>query len=367
MIQSGIINLLKPAGMTSHDAVSALRRLTGVKRIGHTGTLDPMAAGVLPLCIGSAARINEYLELDYKSYRCEMQLGIETDTHDIWGNVTQDLREHGFLQELREERESREHGFPQELREERESPGERDSGVIGRIEAALKSQEGFISQYPPSYWAIQVNGRRLYDYARHGEAVDVPPRKVHVKSISLIRIDFESARVTFDAVCSKGTYIRAICRDAGRILGCGATMSFLARTSSGAFTLENTVTFEELAENGLAPYLLMPDFPLVHFGKGVVSADRGKWFANGGQLSCSDVRVVKAPEFGRSGTLPQAGSGADSGSGSSDSEDSPLKIREEYRRAYNIYTDSGKFLGVAFFDSKTRSFKADKIFLTDLL
>lgn len=320
MIKDGIINLLKPAGMTSHDGVQMLRRLTGVKRIGHTGTLDPMAVGVLPLCIGSAARITEYLDLDYKKYRCEMQLGIETDTQDIWGTVIQDNRNN--------------------INAAREG-----------IAEVLNTFQGLISQYPPGYSAVRVNGKRLYEYARQGQEVEIKPRTVDIKDITVIRYDMEKGKVTFDVECSKGTYIRTICHDAGKLLGCGAVMSCLIRTASGAFTLENTVTIEELTEHGPERFLLEPDFPLVHFGQAVVSEDRGKWFANGGHLRMSEVKIIKEPVY------RNAGEG--------------LNIRDEYRRAYNIYTDRSNaasteengFLGVAFYNNDYKKLVADKIFL----
>jgi tRNA pseudouridine55 synthase len=320
MIRDGIINLLKPAGMTSHDGVQFLRRLTGIKRIGHTGTLDPMAVGVLPLCIGSAARITEYLDLDYKKYRCEMQLGLETDTQDIWGTVIQDLRS-GFV-----------------FRED-------------QIIDALHSFKGLISQYPPGYSAVRVNGRRLYEYARQGEAVEIKPRQVNIKSITVIHMNPDAGRVIFDVECSKGTYIRTICHDTGRILGCGAVMSCLIRTASGAFTLDNTVTIEELMDGNPEQYRLEPDFPLVHFGKAVVNKDRGKWFTNGGHLRMSDVSITREPEFQKAGD--------------------ELNIRQEYKNAYNIYLEQrpgengNDFLGVAFYEKEQNRFVADKIFLGD--
>ncbi len=319
MIRDGIINLLKPAGMTSHDAVQFLRRLTGVKRIGHTGTLDPMAVGVLPLCIGSATRITEYLDLDYKKYRCEMQLGLETDTQDIWGTVTEDQRGQCTFDQ-------------------------------GRIEAVLSSFQGLISQYPPGYSAVKINGRRLYEYARQGQAVEIKPREVDIKNITVVRMDLKKGRVTFDVTCSKGTYIRTICHDAGRVLGCGAVMSCLVRAASGAFTLDHSVTLEELTESGAEQFLLEPDFPLVHFGQAVVNEERGRWFVNGGHLCMSDVTIIKEPEY----------KNANDG----------INIRKEYKMAYNIYMDQKKctsgetngFLGVAFYKEDYKKLVANKIF-----
>ncbi|MEL7654460.1 MAG: tRNA pseudouridine(55) synthase TruB [Bacillota bacterium] len=320
MIRDGIINLLKPAGMTSHDGVQMLRRLTGIKRIGHTGTLDPMAVGVLPLCIGSAARITEYLDLDYKKYRCEMQLGIETDTQDIWGEIKTDNRSKCNIDKQ-------------------------------QITDALNSFKGLISQYPPGYSAVRVNGKRLYEYARQGQEVEIKPRTVDIKDITVIHIDLEKGKVVFDAECSKGTYIRTICHDTGKILGCGAAMSCLIRTASGAFNLNNTVTIEQLTEGNPEQYLMEPDFPLVHFGQAIVNEDRGKWFVNGGHLRMSEVKIIKEPEF-------------------KNAEDG-LNIRKEYKMAYNIYQDQSDqaaketngFLGVAFYNQDYKKLVADKIFL----
>ena len=326
MVRDGIINLLKPAGMTSHDGVQFLRRLTGIKRIGHTGTLDPMAVGVLPLCIGSAARITEYLDLDYKKYRCEMQLGLETDTQDIWGTIIQDKRGEGF-------------------------PG------ITEVVKALDQFKGIISQYPPGFSAVRVNGKRLYEYARQGVEVEIKSREVEIKELVLISYDQERGLALFDVTCSKGTYIRTICHDAGQILGSGAVMSCLIRTASGAFDLDHSVTLEELTENGPEKYLLDIDFPLVHFGQAVVPFERGKWFVNGGHLRMSEVNIIREPEF-------KNRSSNDAGS---------LNIREEYRGAYNIYLaesnsnekKAGSFLGVAFYNTQYKKLVPDKIFLSD--
>ncbi|MDD2189536.1 MAG: tRNA pseudouridine(55) synthase TruB [Eubacteriales bacterium] len=318
MIKEGIINLLKPAGMTSSDGVNLLRRLTGIKRIGHTGTLDPMAVGVLPLCIGSAARINEYLDLDYKKYRCEMQLGLETDTQDIWGTAIS-------------------------------CDNSTDMPDESKIREALSSFQGVIYQYPPQYSAVRVNGRRLYEYARRGETVEIKPRQVNIRSITVIRMELDRKRVTFDVECSKGTYIRTICHDTGKILGCGAVMSCLIRTASGAFILSNTATIEELAENGPERYLLKPDFPLIHFGQATVNTEKAKWFINGGQLKISDVCILKEPEY--------------------KNKEGGFNIRKEYKTAYNVYVDKDeasadtcRFLGVAFYDENNNKLIADKIF-----
>lgn len=330
MIKDGIINLLKPAGMTSHDGVQMLRRLTGIKRIGHTGTLDPMAVGVLPLCIGSAARINEYLDLDEKKYRCEMQLGLQTDTQDIWGTVLSENKDKAA------------------------------SVTKEQILEELNKFHGCIQQKPPQYSAIRVNGKRLYEYARAGQTVEIKTRPVVLSHVELLAYNQETGRVTIEVVCSKGTYIRTICEDLGNALGCGATMSFLIRTASGAFTLENTVAIEqlqqwkenspngELSEEDADNYRLPTDFPLQYFGTLVLLKGREKWFLNGGYLINKDVTVLEKPL----------------GKGSVNSVElrmNYLNIREDYKQAYKVYADN-TFLGVVFYQPEDQRYVADKVF-----
>ncbi|MDR0569990.1 MAG: tRNA pseudouridine(55) synthase TruB [Clostridiales Family XIII bacterium] len=258
----GMINFLKPAGMTSMDAVSFLRRLTGVKRIGHTGTLDPMAAGVLPLCLGGAARLAEYLAEDDKAYCCEMALGLKTDTMDVWGAVLERAPE----------------GFERELDEE-------------ALRRAIMSFVGRMSQKPPAYSAIKVSGRKLYEYARAGEAAPVPEREVHIKEITVKRINIAERWALMDVRCSKGTYIRSLCNDIGEALGCGAAMSGLVRTVSGCFRIESAHTAEELAAacaeggRGLGGMLLPSDYPLRGMRAVTLEKTAARRFVNGAPVA----------------------------------------------------------------------------------
>ena len=208
-----IINILKPPNMTSHDVVGRLRRLTRIKRIGHTGTLDPMAAGVLPVCIGKSTKIIEYFEQDAKTYRCEMTLGASTDTEDAWGTVLE----------------------TSELVPTEEA-----------LRGAMMSFVGDIDQIPPMYSALKINGQKLYDLARQGKVVERQARRRTIHSIDIIDIDLEKKTVLYDVKCSKGTYIRTLCHDIGVQLGCFAHMSFLMRTQSGQFSLANAITLEQL-------------------------------------------------------------------------------------------------------------------------
>ena len=215
----GFINVLKPTGMSSHDVVDVVRRIFHQKRVGHAGTLDPAAAGILPIALGRAARLVEYLEGADKSYRAEIAFGYATDTGDVYGMVTE-RSEHPVLPAAEE------------------------------IEAVLARFRGCITQRPPAYSAIKVGGKRAADLVRQGRAVDIPPRKVTIHRLELLHIDAVRQRIRIDVDCSKGTYIRSLCADIGAGLHLPATMRFLLRSRVGAFTLADAYTPEELAEAG---------------------------------------------------------------------------------------------------------------------
>ena len=213
---NGILNLNKPAGFTSFDCVAALRRLTKEKRIGHTGTLDPQATGVLPVCIGKATRLLEFMDDVPKTYLCGCTLGLNTDTLDIWGEIKADRR--AEIPDLSAE----------------------------TVERELLSFLGEITQKPPVFSAIRVNGKRLYEYAREGREVEVPERHVTVHSIALKSWNGPKEPFTFECVCSRGTYIRSICRDLGELLGTGACMSSLVRTETCGYKLADAVSLDAL-------------------------------------------------------------------------------------------------------------------------
>lgn len=344
MIKQGIININKPKGFTSHDCVNIMRSLTGIKRIGHTGTLDPMAEGVLPVCIGSAARVCEYLDLDLKKYKCEILLGIETDTLDVWGKIVKDNIEKA------------------------EQLIENQSIAENSIKSVLEKFMGTITQIPPKYSALKVNGRKLYEYARAGEIVEIASRQVYIKDIKLLQLSLNERKFSFEVTCSKGTYIRSMCRDIGEALQCGAAMSGLTRTASGEFSIENSFSIEELKalkqgedirnpETGrivqyaralpteINKYITDVDFPLVNFGKIILNDNRVKWFCDGGYVSEKQVIIKKQPKF--------------------KNEQPHIKVRDEFRQAYSAYMQRDEqeiFLGVAFFNEETREFKADKVF-----
>ena len=212
---NGVILINKPLGKTSHDLVYEARRLSGVKKVGHTGTLDPMAEGVLPVCIGNATKAADMLTATDKAYRAQLVLGMTTDTQDADGEV---LTECGvFLTE-------------------------------DEIINAIKSFEGEIEQIPPMFSAIKVNGKKLYELAREGKEIERKARRVTIKKIDIIEIDIKNYTVTIDVECSKGTYIRSLCEDIGMKLGVGAYMNTLVRTKSGRFVLEQCRSVEELRQ-----------------------------------------------------------------------------------------------------------------------
>ena len=206
----GFLNIYKPVGMTSHDVVSVLRRVTKIKQIGHTGTLDPFAEGVLPICIGKATRLIEYLQ-DDKEYLATVQFGAATNTFDLDGEKV----------------------FTSDKKVSRDD-----------IKEGLKSFEGEILQLPPIFSAIKVKGKKLYEYARKGEKVEIQPRKVVIENIELKNFDEELQQAQILLKCSKGTYIRSIANDLGKILACGGYLIKLIRTQAGKFRFENSVQLD---------------------------------------------------------------------------------------------------------------------------
>lgn len=258
----GILNILKPPGMTSFDVVAYLRGVLKTKKIGHTGTLDPGAAGVLPICIGTATKAIEYITDTDKLYRAEMTLGVSTDTQDSYGEITS-IRTVKLTDD--------------------------------KIKEAIESFVGKYEQIPPMYSAIKVNGKRLYELARQGLEVKRKPRSVEIYSIDVIDIKNiiketpaglnKTTKVIFDVVCSKGTYIRTLCHDIGEKLGCGGHMSFLVRTGAGIFRISSAVTLEDvktIANDGrLGSILVETDKVFLNFEKVVLDKDIEKKFLNG--------------------------------------------------------------------------------------
>ncbi|NLB82361.1 MAG: tRNA pseudouridine(55) synthase TruB [Clostridiaceae bacterium] len=221
---NGIININKQKGMTSHDVVYRIRRLSGIKKVGHTGTLDPNAQGVLPICIGKATKLSDMLTGSDKRYTALLRLGVVTDTQDTTGTVIKETE-----------------------------PCVTDKQLLHAINSFI----GEVFQLPPMYSAIKMNGKKLYQLARKGIEVEREKRKIVIYKISILeRNKFE---VLLDIKCSKGTYIRTLCHDIGKLLGCGACMAELTRTQTGAFHIEDAVTISQIEESGIEKFIIPVD------------------------------------------------------------------------------------------------------------
>ena len=237
----GVLNVLKPPGMTSHDVVDAVRRLAGLRRVGHTGTLDPGAAGVLVLCLGRATRLSEFLMDVDKEYRVELRLGLRTSTGDAYGEVL--------------------------------PPPDPLSGAAAplrraAVEGVLRRFTGEILQVPPMVSAIHHEGARLYELARRGEVVDIQPRPIVVHRIDIVTYARDWTRLLLHVTCGKGAYIRKLCADIGDALGVGGYAHFMVRTRTGTFDVEHARTLEELgalaAEGALDGALISMDDAVGH-------------------------------------------------------------------------------------------------------
>ena len=247
-LYNGILPVLKPVQYTSHDVVAKVRRILRTKRIGHTGTLDPQVTGVLPLCIGKATRLVEYIQDLPKEYEAVVRFGISTDTEDLTGEVIESL--------------------------------DRVELTGQQIEQAIVSFVGEIDQVPPMYSAVKVDGKRLYELAREGQVVERKSRKVTVHQIDIMQIDtsLPHPEVRFRVRCSKGTYIRTLCVDIGRKLGVPAVMAELTRTATGYITLDRCLTFEEIErlhnEGILSDSMIAPDEAIAHIPSAEVAPEK---------------------------------------------------------------------------------------------
>ena len=260
---NGVFNVLKPTGTTSFDICSYIRRLVGEKKVGHCGTLDPAASGVLPVCVGSAVGLSEYLSSSDKSYRAEILFGVKTDSIDLDGNV---------------------------IRAQRVGAPDRQT-----LENVLSSFIGKQYQTPPMFSAIKKGGKRLYELARKGVEIDREPREIIIFEIKLVRLI--GARAIIDVNCSKGTYIRSLCEDVGKKLSIDACMSFLIRTCTAGLRIENSFIPERLEllkssgrlEEALLPIeSLLPDLPDC-----ALSNAQLKKFINGVDINVDEIEYIQ--------------------------------------------------------------------------
>ena len=261
---TGIILLDKPEGITSFGAVARIRRICSEKKCGHTGTLDPMATGVLTVMLGGGTRFIELLPSHDKAYTATFRLGTVTDTLDITGKVLETREVSVTAEQVREK---------------------------------IKDFVGEISQLPPMYSAVSVDGQRLYDLARQGIEVERTPRNVTVFSIDMLSENEQTGEYEISVECSSGTYIRTLISDLGEALGCGAVMTKLRRTKANGFGIENAITLEQLeaaSENGTLDEIVIPvekalgDYPMIK-----VTAAQAKRFRNGGELDLQRLKYQR--------------------------------------------------------------------------
>ncbi len=296
----GILNINKPRGITSFDVVARVRRLTGEKRVGHAGTLDPEATGVLPVCLGKGTRIVEFLVDTTKAYRAQIELGVTTDTGDASGQI---------------------------IRREDPSKISRE-----RLESDLTYFCGTIEQIPPMYSAVKYQGRPLYQLARAGIEIERKSRPVIVYSLNLT--GWQPPVATVEVVCGKGTYIRSLAQDLGKALGCGATLNNLSRLRCGIFDIKDAISLDRLeaaCRHGYWQNLFYPiDTVLIDWDAIIVDDDASQLIRNGRPVALSSYNNNK--------------------------ED------RSYRRYCRAYTLDGCFLGVLRFNLERNEWQPEKVF-----
>ena len=277
---SGILNINKPSGITSHDVVKVIRKIFKGQKIGHTGTLDPLASGVLPICIGKATKLSDILTAKDKKYRVKCLLGVETDTYDITGTVI-------------------------------------EAGICDKDEIYIKERikrfVGKQEQIPPIYSAIKVDGKKLYEYARENKEVEIKPRNIEIFSIENIEYDKNTHEVSFDVHCTKGTYIRSLVHDIGIKLGSKATMTELTRLKSGDFKIEDSIDLQEFLKlqypEMLAKIITIEEY-YKEYKKVNLSEKECENFINGMSINIEGyenkiVRVYKEKKFIGIGTVKE--------------------------------------------------------------
>ena len=300
---NGIINIYTEAGFTSHDVVAKLRGILKQKKIGHTGTLDPEAVGVLPVCLGKGTKVCDLLTDKDKVYEAVMRLGVVTDTQDMTGRILKESPVHVTREEL---------------------------------EAVLSQFLGEYDQIPPMYSALKVQGKKLYELAREGQVIERKPRRVQILGLELLKMEEDGIHVHMRVHCSKGTYIRTLCHDIGERLGCGAAMEKLVRTQVGVFKIEDAMTLaqvEACVRNQQMDSLIRSIdsmFSMWPAGRTDTAIDRLLY--NGNMLYRKDLVLEEKRE-------PESG--------------------EKFR----VYDSQGQFCAVYVYDGRRRMFKNEKMFV----
>lgn len=277
---NGILCMNKPQDFTSFDVIGKLRGILHMKRLGHTGTLDPMATGVLPILVGTATKACDILPNQDKTYQATVVFGKATDTLDIWGKPLQDYPEQHVTE--------------------------------AALRAVLPEFLGDITQLPPMYSAVSVNGKRLYEFARKGETVERPTRTVHIDAITLDAFDETQQTATLTVSCGKGTYIRTLLSDMGQRLGGDAVMTALTRTAACGYPLQDCLTFEQvtaaMADGTLEEHLLPTDSLFSSYPKLRLNAAQERMFCNGVKLDLNRLRNLQPDQdiytvYGATGTF----------------------------------------------------------------
>lgn len=365
----GMLTIYKEKGYTSSDAVARLRGILRMRKIGHTGTLDPDAEGVLPMCLGNATRICELIADREKEYLAVMRLGVLTDTQDMSGEILSQVPEDRIREILLKD--ERIAGGTEELLSDKPISGgtqEEDRIVFEKILAAASSFTGEIEQIPPMYSAVKVNGKRLYDMARKGITVERKPRRITIYSLQIEEVNLPLVRLRVR--CSKGTYIRTLCEDLGNALGVGAAMQSLLRTRVGQFTLDEALTLDEVeriakTESEKLPGLIRPvDSFFADLPAAECTDEALRLLKNGNVLTVREIRFLKPDEdplgSPSRGTVRQDDAGTDlpddGGTGSSGSPASKSSGGEEARsslpgiapreQVIRMYDREGRFFGL---------------------
>ena len=376
----GMLTIYKEKGYTSSDAVARLRGILRMRKIGHTGTLDPDADGVLPMCLGNATRICELIADREKEYLAVMRLGVLTDTQDMSGEILSQVPEERIREILLNDKRisggTEEEDREKYLKNEQISDGkieddrktEEDRIILDKILVAASSFTGEIEQIPPMYSAVKVNGKRLYDMARKGITVERKPRRITIYSLQIEEVNLPLVRLRVR--CSKGTYIRTLCEDLGNALGTGAAMQSLLRTRVGQFTLDEALTLDEVeriakTESEKLPGLIQPvDSFFADLPAAECTDEALRLLKNGNVLTVREIRFLVQDEDPL--VRPAAGAGGpdnaekdlqdDAGTGSAGSPDFKSSGREETRtslpgigpreQVIRMYDREGRFFGL---------------------
>lgn len=308
----GVINVYKEKGFTSHDVVAKLRGILKQKKIGHTGTLDPDAVGVLPVCLGNATRLCDMLTDRNKEYIAELLLGVVTDTQDMTGNVQKRSEVHLEWEQIRK---------------------------------VIESFQGISEQIPPMYSAIKVNGRKLYELAREGKEIERKPRTIQIMEIEIQEISLPLIRMR--VVCSKGTYIRTLCHDIGERLGCGGAMKSLVRSRVGEFLLKDALTLEQIEaardQGSIGEKIISVDELFREYPACVVENRWKKLIENGNGFGKEQIGKITGPKGEEARKLP----GGQNPTG---------QIR--------VYDEDGIFYGIYGWVTEKKRFEPIKMFLT---